>query len=252
MCDSAHRADLVLSRGRATVRVTSFEHSKTLSAGQGGLAVTEDAALAAAMREWRDQRPPMSRPLAHSSVTLLMLWLGRIELRGRSLAALPLKLVLRLTAPGRMGVPSAAERAGVDAELGRPNRACARMMLSQLARLSEISDQRKAIVARYDQAAGVAREPEPLVRYPMAVADPEAFDRAMCEGGWVTSGRWFATPLHPIAVEDGAFSFPPNGIATGRRLAAHVVNLPTHPRIRPADADSLIAMALAAGALPLT
>jgi hypothetical protein len=37
----------------------------------------------------------------------------------------------------------------------------------------------------------------------------------------------------------------------GRRLAAHVVNLPTHPRIAAVDADALIALALAAGAVPL-
>jgi dTDP-4-amino-4,6-dideoxygalactose transaminase len=251
VCDSAHRADLVLRSGRAAVRVTSFEHSKTLSAGQGGLAVTEDARLAAAMREWRDQQAPMAGSVGHAIVTLLMMWLGRIELRGGRFAALPLKLSLRLAAPGRMGVPSPAERTGIDARLGRPNRNCARMMLSQLARLPEIAEQREQVVARYDRAAGISREPAPLVRYPMTVQDPERFEQEMSRRGWIVSGRWFATPLHPIAVDDGPFSFPASGIATGRRLAAHLINLPTHPRIAAADADTLISLAVAAGAVPL-
>jgi dTDP-4-amino-4,6-dideoxygalactose transaminase len=251
VCDSTHRADLVLRTGRGAVRVTSFEHSKTLSAGQGGLAVTDDADVAAGMRAWRDEQPPMDRSLGHAIITLLMMWLGQVELRGWRLAALALKLPLRLLAPARMGVRSSAERAGTDAHLGRPSRICARMMISQLARLPEIVEQRKRVVARYDHAAGLSREPEPLVRYPMLVQDPAAFEEAMRAGGWIVSGRWFATPLHPIAVDDGAFSFPARGIAMGRRLAAHVVNLPTHPRIAAVDADALIALALAAGAVPL-
>jgi dTDP-4-amino-4,6-dideoxygalactose transaminase len=58
VCDSTHRADLVLRGGRGAVRVTSFEHSKTLSAGQGGLAVTDDPDLARRMREWGMGRRP--------------------------------------------------------------------------------------------------------------------------------------------------------------------------------------------------
>jgi dTDP-4-amino-4,6-dideoxygalactose transaminase len=249
--DATHRADALLEGSAGTVRVTSFEHSKTLSAGQGGVAVTADAELARGLREWRDRQPPTPRGPRHGLVTALMLAMGRLDYRGRRVAALPLKAVLRVLAPQRMGVESSVDRAGTDAALGRPGRVSARLIASQLLRMQALVDHRRRVVSIYDRAAGVQRDPDPLIRYPMITADPAAFEARLARSGWDVSGRWFATPLHPIPPGAGAFGYSSGTAPAAERLAREVVNLPTHPLVSDRDAGELIELALAAGARPL-
>lgn len=252
--DAAHRADLIGRAGEAPVTVTSFEHSKWLSTGQGGLAVTADGALAARMRELRDAHPAPPDRLRHAAVTLATLVAARLRWRGYPHLADPiLRRVARADAVRAEG-QSGAELAGHGVEprlLGPPTRTVARLGCTQLGRLDAVALHRRRMVELYDRAAGVERPAEPLLRYPLRVEDPAAFEGAMLEAGWDLRGRWFSSVLHPAGSDPAAFGYRPGSAPAGERLVATVVNLPTHPLVGEREARELIALALEAGARPL-
>ena len=103
----------------------------------------------------------------------------------------------------------------------------------------------------YDRAAGIMREALPLVRYPLVAADPDELEQSVESAGWNVRGRWFSGPLHPEETNLEAFGYVRGTAPNGERLARTVVNLPTHPLVTEADAEAMIAAALAAGARPL-
>lgn len=254
--DCAHRVDLLSSDGVA-VAVTSFEHSKWLSAGRGGLAVTADAGLAAELRRHRDERAGAAAgALRHGLSTLALLLLGRVLFSGRHpRARQALAIAGDLLSPDAVAGQSGDELhgQGVGAGmLGPPSAAAARMIVGQLSRAGAVAAGRAHVAAIYDTAAGVRRAPVPLVRYPMLVDDVGAFERALAAAGWDAEGRWFDAPLHPRSAGPASFGYRHGSAPRAEALAAHVVNLPTHPLVSDEDARALIAAALGCGARPLT
>jgi dTDP-4-amino-4,6-dideoxygalactose transaminase len=251
--DAAHGAHSLQLDG-ARVVVTSFEHSKCLSAGRGGLAITDDPVLGESMRELRDGQPGPPPRLRHTLVTLATLLMGRLDYRGFRTAAGLFRRVAYHLAVDRLRGQSPSELAGlgVDPELlGRPDGTSAMLILGQLRRAAGIGSHRERIVSIYDREAGVERSPEPLLRYPLLSDDPHEFERRLLEVGWDVRGRWFAGPLHPPTTDVAALGYELGSAPVAERLARTVVNLPTHPLVRERDARDLVRAALSAGARPV-
>jgi perosamine synthetase len=254
--DASHRADLVFEpQGAARVTVTSFEHSKALSAGRGGLAVTDEPALADAMRGARDESPAGWSPARHVAVTLAGLLAGRALFRGRRALGIGLMRVGFAVDADWMRGQDELELAGhgVSPELlGPPTRVAAALMLAQLRDCERVAGRRVRIVAAYDSALGIAREPLPLVRYPLEVPDRDRAAALFRDAGWELGRAWFDGLVHPGQSDPADFGVRPESFPVSARLAAHVINLPTHPLVSDADAGELARLAAAAGARPLT
>lgn len=251
--DMAHRA-LPTGPDGAIVGVTSFEHSKSLSAGRGGLAFTADPTVASRLREFRTRHAGNGRRVRGSLVTIATLAMGRLDYQGRPRAAeLFRKVAWHLDANRLLG-QSERELAGkgVDAALmGAPDQSASRLVVSQLRIAAGVADHRRGIVGIYDRIAGAEREPAPLVRYPLLARDVTAFDEALLRAGWDVRGRWFDAPLHPGGCDTSALGYRAGTAPTGESLASRVVNLPTHPLVEPEHAEQMIRAALGAGAQPL-
>jgi dTDP-4-amino-4,6-dideoxygalactose transaminase len=251
--DASHRTDLVTLPG-SQVAITSFEQSKSLSTGQGGLAVTESADLAARLRLARDGHRRVAPRMRHVLWTIGSVIGGRRAYRGSIVLAPLLSRLLARLGPTRSAGQSDDELAGggiSEQLLGRPNNSVCALIISQVRRLPSIAAHRTAIVRLYDEATNVYHSPQPLVRYPLIVSDPDSFERTMANHGWNVSGRWFRTPLHPVRNTPKHLAYSPGATPQGEQLAAHVVNLPTHPLVSLCDARDLIRLALAAGARPI-
>ncbi len=253
--DAAHRADTVLSPAPAVaVTVTSLEQSKWISAGQGGIAVAPDAAIAERLRERRDAHADPGAGRGHALLTLLGLAAGRAAFAGRRVPTEILNRTALALAPNRAKGQSVDELSGsgVDAVLlGRPPATVARLATTQLRRADAIARRRRELVRVYDAAAGVEREPEPLVRYPLWADDRDLTAERLRTAGWDLSRPWFASQLHPSEPPFDRLGLPAGAAPRGEALAGHAINLPTHPLVDKADAAALIAAALETGARPL-
>jgi dTDP-4-amino-4,6-dideoxygalactose transaminase len=253
--DAAHRADAVLpSSPAAAVTVTSLEQSKWISAGQGGIAAVPDASVAQRLRARRDlhRRPGTGR--MHAIITLLGVGAGRAAFAGRRVPTEILNRAALALAPNRARGQSVDELSGsgVDAGLrGRSPGTVARLAVTQLGRADDVARHRRDLVQAYDAVAGVHREPEPLVRYPLWTDDRDATSRMLREAGWELSRPWFASQLHPSEPPFDHLGLARGAAPGGEALATHAINLPTHPLVRRADAEALISAALQSGARPL-
>ena len=214
--DSAHRAYPLRLAG-AVVAVTSFEHSKALSAGRGGLAATDDLELAATLRQLRAGAATDRRRVRRHAVTVATYAMGRFDSAGRHRAAELFRKVAWHLDESRLLGQSTSELAGHGVDrwlLGEADPIVAHLMVSQVRRGAGLSAHRARIVSVYDQRAGIQRRAEPLVRYPLIAEDPDRFEAALERAGWDVRGRWFNGPVHPRTSDLSALGYKPGTAPT--------------------------------------
>ena len=230
--DCAHSTGARLGEQRVgtlgDVAFTSSEHSKIFTTVQGGLALTQDDALAARLR---DVHARMPEPAPNAVATLL--WNVVYDYhRHAAPDQRPARRLLAELEPLRLaplGDDEAEGRAPLDYErrLAAP---LAALGQSQLARVDGWNAQRRATAGRWDawcMASGydvplVLHESTPVfLRYPVLVEPERKTDLAWAvrELG-VTPGVWFVSSTHPV--DRGVRGFP-----NADRAVAGCINLPT-------------------------
>lgn len=242
---STYRGRPVGSFGRAAF--FSTEETKTISTTMGGMAVTADDELAARLREIQQQcawpaagtvRQYLVKLAAYHAATQPSVHRGTrpvYELLGR-----------RNPLPG----PTTAE----ELRGGRPERyevrlsnAQALLGLRQLHRLDENLAHRRRIARAYERELGQRgfgppRPPDgadpAYVRYPVWTGDRS---RAVARlRPHTVPGLWFTSVLEE-AVSPVALGYVPGSCPRAEAAATHLVNLPTHLRVREADVEVLAA-----------
>jgi perosamine synthetase len=223
----------------------STEETKTISSTMGGMAVTDDAALAASLRAFQARCAPPGQWLA-----------ARYALKLLTYHVLTQPVLHRYTRPvyerlGRRnplpGPTTAQERRGErpgDFEQRLSNGQAA-LALRQLDRLDVNVAHRRRIAGIYarrlDALGGgppalVDGDTAAPVRYPVHVADREAAVRAIA--AVAVPGLWFTSVLEESeAPADGGYADGTCPVAED--AARHLVNLPTHPRVRDDDAERI-------------
>lgn len=77
------------------------------------------------------------------------------------------------------------------------------------------------------------------LRYPLRVRNkPALIEHAKKHR--IETGTWFESPLHPLHRAWERFSYHPGMCPVGETLSAQTINLPTHPGITPAEAESIV------------
>jgi perosamine synthetase len=245
-----HRGRPVGSFGRAAF--FSTEETKTISTTMGGMAVTDDAALATSLARMQARCAwPERRLVARYVLKLLgyhMLTQPRIHRYTREV----------YEALGRRNpLPAAtshAERrgerpAGYEQRLGN---AQAVLGLRQLGRLDANIAHRRRIAEIYAEGLGDASTGPVLaedgdehapVRFPFHVPDREAVASAIAL--FAVPGRWFTSVLEE-AQSPALVGYQDGSCPVAEDAARHLLNLPTHPRVKPSDARAIVAAASAA------
>lgn len=246
---ATYRGHPVGSFGRAAF--FSTEETKVISSTMGGMAVTDDDDLAASLRAFQAACAWPSRWLVARYLIKLLAYHALTQPTVHTAAR-----ALYERAGQRQPLPTPVddeELAGVwpaDIEL-RLSAGQAAVARRQLRRLGENLRHRRALAARYAQlltAAGlpVAAVPdgtEPTwVRYPTEVPDRPAAIAGTARD--VVLGLWFTSVLEEARrPEDGRY--PAGSCPAAEHAAEHLVNLPTHLRVRPDDADRMTAALVA-------
>jgi perosamine synthetase len=244
-----HRGRLVGGFGKAAF--FSTEETKTISSTMGGMAVTDDEAVAASLRELQTRCAPPGAWLAARYVLKLMGYhlLTQPELH-RYTRPLYEALGRRNPLPG---ATSLEDRTGVrppDYEQ-RLSNAQAELARRQLRRLEANVAHRHVISDVYARTLGPhGGAPPPhdgdrpaLVRYPLRVKDRETVARRIAP--YAVVGLWFTSVLEE-AETPAHGGYMSGTCPVAEEAARHLINLPTHPRVTEADAATIAKVAAAA------
>jgi perosamine synthetase len=223
----------------------STEETKTISSTMGGVAVTNDDALAARLRASQSAcRAPDASLVAAYLVKFVLYWLLTEPHVHGGARALYEALGRRHPLP----IPVTPQEFRGERPEGfetRLSNAQAAIAHSQLRRLDENVAHRRRIAERYERALSAAGHPtiavpaeaEPsFVRYPVWVASREATTQALRRHTVV--GHWFTSVMEE-ASDPRLLDYELGSCPHAEAAATYLVNLPTHGRVRPDDADAL-------------
>jgi dTDP-4-amino-4,6-dideoxygalactose transaminase len=229
--------------------IFSNNPGKPLPAASGGMAVTQDAALADAIRALRDRLP--SRGLRGEIGLSAEAWLHRYVLRP-SLYWLLFDLHRRVSGKA---APGSLEEEIADEITGSAFRASPRQVRLGRKWMQEIpalATHRRACCAAYakalDETAHITRPiaagTAPLYYYPVLVErKPELLKRARRLR--VEIIPWpIAAPIYPL--EDvqamSMFGYRPGDCPVAESIATRLVGLPTHDKVTPGVREKVIAL----------
>lgn len=225
----------------------STEETKVISTTMGGMVVTDDDELVSAMRRFHEtcSRPP-AWLIARYMLKLLAYHLLTEPRVHRFARAVYDGLGQRqsLPTPTERSELEGGPRSNYEQRLGN---AQAALGLRQLGRLAENVAHRRAVAAAYTRHLAVRGYVGPRVpagadpvwlRYPIHVTDREAAVRALAPH--VVAGTWFTSVLEE-AVSPASGDYPDGSCPVAENAAVHLVNLPTHGRVRLDDAARIAA-----------
>ena len=235
----------------------SFQWSKPLTTGMGGMAVTSDVVLADRLR--RVHRGTVPPPIT-AQMQLYAQYHAHARLFSPRLAwhaQDALRVVSRLGL--FVGSSSEAELDGAMPSDHNWRMASFQQAVGErlLWTVPERNAHAEALAARYDAAlqnAGWTTPSRPsgaaLLRYPVRVANKDRLLQAARQAR-VEVGSWFETPLHPVALEKHArFGYVVGQCPNAEHTARQLVNLPLHPGVSAAEADRTVRFFLARAARP--
>jgi perosamine synthetase len=241
---SSYRGARVGSFGRASF--FSTEETKTISTTMGGMAVTNDDALAQRMHRFQQQcaPPPIWLTVRHLTKLISYHLLTEPHLH-RYARALYEMLGKRNLLPG----PTTQQ----EAHGARPPRyefrlsnAQAMLGLRQLRRLDANLAHREQIAAAFlnrlrelgfETPSPVHEASPAYVRVPVYVDDQQAAVTAVAPHAVL--GTWFTSVLEEAA-DPRAGGYVPGFCPTAEALAGRLVNLPTHQRVSLSDVDAIV------------
>jgi perosamine synthetase len=220
---------------------------KTISSGMGGVVVTDDPVLAERMEVFQTSCARPSAVLAAryllKVIVFHLITEPSIHYQTRPLYRL---LRSRIIAPGATSDEEARGEWPPRYEQ-RLSNAQAALALSQLRRLAANLAHREEIAREYTirlEALGF-RLPRPptkarpaFSRYPVCVPDKATVLRATAPHAIL--GQWLSEPIDG-ATPPGGEDYEPESCPAAESIVAHLVNLPTHLKVRMDDVERIVA-----------
>lgn len=226
----------------------SFEQSKVMSTGAGGMTFTRSSDLARRIARFqsRCRCPSASEDLRRLGYVAFLACA-----RGRLPGLTERRLAYYLRRLGLVQPPVTTDQE-MHCQLPHDFRVMMGPGLAylgrfQLARLEGNLSRRRAIAAYYDEhlPSGCGRIVAPegslpaYVRYPVRVDDKQRFRDFMGLRG-IDVGDWFSAPVHPASVPQAAAKYVVGSCPNAERAVNQVANLPCHPRMSLADAARVV------------
>jgi perosamine synthetase len=238
---SEYRGRPVGSLGHAAF--FSTEHSKSISTGLGGIAVTSDPELAARLRVLQRSCPPPDSARVRR-LLLPHLVFGLCYRTRRPLLGEWLLFRSRLYRRAEWSTAE-AEHEGREPPgyYWRMGEAQARLGLEQLRRLPRLTARRCVVTKELAQsllsrglepAAAPGHSRPAYVRYPYLSRNRDALLAAAASAG-LELGLWFEAPVHPARTNLAAVGYTEGDCPVAERTSRQIINLPCHPGVTPMD-----------------
>ena len=225
----------------------STEETKTISSTMGGMVVTDDPGLAAKLRAFQDRCAWPSERLVAGYMLKLVLYHLLTEPSIHPYSRAVYNLVgRRHPLPKAMSDVEAVGARPADYEV-RLGNAQADLALRQLRRLDDNLAHRRGVAEAYRRRLSALGIPTPrtpagadaaFVRYPVWMENKPGALRTAAPHAML--GSWFDSVLEDSASPTHG-EYRPGSCPRAERATRHLVNLPTHPRMRERDVDAIVA-----------
>lgn len=228
--------------------IFSFEMTKTVTAGWGGMAIVRNSELAGAVqasyaREAEIGTAELLREFLQVLLSTLLFPAAVFGVARYVVAALYRSRVFRMS-----GRPlGAVAPQGWSYRLPRFH---ASLIHAQLGRLGRIAERSEQIVASYRRwlerrgrpdVSGPRRAGISLLRFPLLADDPARLCAWTAAHGFEL-GRWFDAPVAPMPDPPARINYSWGQCPRAESVARRVVNLPLHLRMTDADVERLMAV----------
>lgn len=226
----------------------SFDFSKNITTGQGGMAVTNSLEIAEKLREIRDAYPPPPKTYVYSIIlafirgtyllepftSLTRALVGEILNTSASVAS-NFRYILREKSLSKMPHPNL---------FCLPN-ALAKIGVFQLQRIDDFNKRRVEIAERYNELLTAIGVPPVYVipnashvflRYPLTVKRSEEC-RKFFQRSQVITGDWFNYVVHPQDLQREMLGYKMGSCPNAEVASRTIVNIPNHPKMNEEDVE---------------
>lgn len=226
----------------------SFDFSKNITTGQGGMAVTDSLNIAEKLRRIRDSFPSPPKAYVYSMILALVRGAYLMEPSTSLTRALVGEIVNKSTS-----VASNFRYLIHEKSLSKPTHpslfclanSLAKMGTFQLQRVDSFNKHRMEIAREYDELLVELGEPPVQVtpkathvflRYAMRSNRSEECCRYFQHFS-IVLGDWFNYAVHPYGPQREALGYKMGSCPNAETAAETVVNLPNHPKMNSADVE---------------
>jgi len=222
---------------KADVSYWSFELSKTISVGWGGLVqINKDSSLSMNIRKIIDAAGQMSR-----FSTSRRLFQGGLS----GLLYRPDVNFLQFIIPILFKIKLFYRSADTPADiLLMPDDSQWKILLNQLQRLDIITASslfavkkyKKVIQKHINKTSDQDRKIDEIcfIRYPLRVNEPEQYIKTFRSVG-IEIGKWFSLPVSSPGLNPQEFDYIPGSCKNSEKICKHIINLPVHSRLSEKD-----------------
>ncbi len=231
----------------------SFDFSKNITTGQGGVAVTNSSTVAQKLREIRDSFPFPSKAYVYSMILALIRGTYLLEPSASLTRALIGELVNKYVTVAQDFRYITREKSlskGDDSQFFCLPNALAKVGTYQLRKVDDLNQRRKAIAGQYNELLSELRVPRVHV-IPNAEHEFLRYSLRSRAGGelksflrryQIVSGNWFDYVIHPNPVQREALGYIPGACPNAEAAAQSVANIPNHPKMSNEDADYVMSV----------
>lgn len=218
----------------------SFQWSKVISTGLGGIAVTNNPDIAKGIEKFReDCIYPSKRELATLALQLrLYAWMYNPTLHwiGLKIHRLLSNLGIFIGSSSNCELRNEIKPDGYEKLFSEVQ---ARVGLKEFSRLDKYNQHRRYIAALYDTHLRENNLPiaypdktneSIYLRYPLLVKNKEVIIK-IAQLKNIEIGDWFTSVLHPLKPPLNIAYYRNGECPIGERTARHIINLPTHSRM---------------------
>lgn len=228
--------------------VFSFELSKTLTAGWGGLVQVNSKSLSPSLRKEQKKLTLLPRFTRAKRLiqTGLCYWLYNPNF-------LPLLKYLTYV----MYRTKLFDKSGSGEEttnklgkkvLANPSDRTWNVISEQLSRLDQITDAARRNSTKYidtlEKVGWYSGTPSRkdaeagLIRFPLLVKTPSKFVEFFYLRG-IEIGRWFTAPVHPMPKNTSKYYYDSKSCPVSEKISLHIINLPIHQRLSYDDVEMI-------------
>jgi len=229
----------------------SFDFSKNITTGQGGMAVTNSSSLAEKLREIQNSFPFPSKTYVYSKGLALIRGTYLLEPSAsltRALIGEILSKYVTVTSDFRYITREKSQSTMSDAHLFCLANSLAKIGVFQLRRVDYFNERRVEIAKQYNELLlelgfspvhVIPNVDHVFLRYALRAKSSREFGK-LFKRHQIVLGNWFDYVVHPYSAQRKILGYKAGACPNAEAATQTVVNIPNHPKMSDEDVDHVM------------